>query len=77
MSRNQKVEFVGAAFGSPQVTNIKTAARTAKGGPYNIKFKMIQRTITPLSKKFKFKKPEASAKYNLCRFRQGNESGKK
>ena len=32
---------------------------------------------TPLSKKFKFKKPEASVKYNLCRFRQGNESGKK
>ena len=40
-----KVDFcVGAAFGNPQVTNIKTVARTAKGGPYNIKFKMIQRT---------------------------------
>ena len=35
---------VGAAFGSPQVTNIKTVARTAKGGPYNVKFKVIQRT---------------------------------
>ena len=35
---------VGAAFGSPQVTNIKTVARTAKGGPYNVKFKLIQST---------------------------------
>ena len=35
---------VGAAFGSPQVTNIKTVARTAKGGPYNVKFKVIQRS---------------------------------
>ena len=35
---------VGAAFGSPQVTYIKTVALTAKGGPYNVKFKLIQRS---------------------------------
>ena len=35
MQYSLQIYIVGAAFGSPQVTNIIIVARTAKGGPYN------------------------------------------